>query len=268
MNYRLAMLDIDGTLQHRGRWNPGAQELVDLLHAQGLTIALCSGRTTGSMITLGEELTQAGFLASNSGSTVLERRGDHWVTLAHRTMPRDTFGEAVSRARETGLEVWVHTERDWLVAEKSERVDVEESFVGDIATLDDSTHRDDVGKLLLLAYDPGHRPVARGMGALPGVTTVASSDVYVDVVPEVSAAGKGGDVLIERLGLGWDQVIAVGDSENDRGMLSQAGCAVVISPMTLEALAAARPGQIRRPAADTAGALAAVREILSTQNNG
>ena len=74
--------------------------------------------------------------------------------------------------------------------------------------------------------------------------------------------------LIERLGLGWDQVIAVGDSENDRGMLSQAGCAVVISPMTLEALAAARPGQIRRPAADTAGALAAVREILSTQNNG
>lgn len=264
MNYRLAMLDIDGTLQHRGRWNPGALELVDLLHARGITVALCSGRTTGSMITLGRELRQAGFLASNSGSTVLERRGEEWVTLAHRAMSAAVFVEAIGRAREVGLEVWVHTEREWLVAEKSELVDQEESFVGDVSTLDRSTDRDDVGKLLLLAHDPGHRPVARGMGELPGVTTVASSDVYVDVIPEVSASAKGGDVLVERLGLGWDEVIAIGDSENDRGMLIRAGLGIAVAPMTLEALGQPGRGQIRRSVADTAGALAALRQELAT----
>ena len=31
MNYRLAMLDVDGTLKTAGDWNPGAEELLDLL---------------------------------------------------------------------------------------------------------------------------------------------------------------------------------------------------------------------------------------------
>lgn len=84
----------------------------------------------------------------------------------------------------------------------------------------------------------------------------------MDLVPEASAAGKGGDVLVDRLGIGWDEVIAIGDGENDSGMVSQAGLGIAISPLSVEALAPARPGQVRRAAANTAGALAALRAVL------
>ena len=56
MDFRLAMLDIDGTLRHKGDWFPGAVDLVHHLASSGLDVALCSGRTTGSMFTLAAEL--------------------------------------------------------------------------------------------------------------------------------------------------------------------------------------------------------------------
>ncbi|MEZ5086977.1 MAG: HAD family hydrolase [Tessaracoccus sp.] len=261
-NYRLAMLDVDGTLQHRGQWNPGALELVDLLHRRGITVALCSGRTTGSMIWLADQLGHVSFISANSGSTVLEKQGDQWATLAHRALAVDAVGHVIEKAAEAGIEVWIHTEREWLAEERTPRVDLDESFVGDSATVQALAARDDVGKLLLHTGDPGHEGIARGIGELPGVAAVASSSVFVDLVPEVSASAKGGDVLIERLGLGWEQVIAIGDSENDRGMLCHAGLAITIAPMTVDALTSPAPWQRRGEAADTAGALDVLREEL------
>lgn len=262
MEYRLAMLDIDGTLQHAGTWNPGAPELLDLLRTRGITVALCSGRTSASMTWLGDRVPHAAFVAANSGSTVWERVGDEWTVLAHRSLGAAQVGEIVATAEAAGIEVWAHTERDWLARERTPRVERDESFVGDTALLEDATSRDDVGKLLLLSSHPSHEPVARSLAALPGVAAVSSSEIFMDLVPEVSAAGKGGDVLVERLGIGWDEVIAIGDGENDSGMVSQAGLGIAISPLSVEALAPARPGQVRRAAANTAGALAALRAVL------
>ena len=263
MNYRLAMLDVDGTLQHRGEWNPGAMELVDLLYRRGITVALCSGRTTQSMLWLAEQLGHVRFVSANSGATVLERQGDEWVTLAHRAIDADAVGNAIERCAAAGIEVWLHTEREWIAAERTPRVELDESFVGDTASVQTLTARDDVGKLLLLIGKPGEAGIARSIGDVPGVAAVASSSVFVDLVPEAAAAGKGGDVLIERLGINWDEVIAVGDSENDRGMLRNAGLGIAIAPMTVEALGDARPSQTRREAADTAEALAVLRELLA-----
>lgn len=265
MNYRLAMLDVDGTLQHRGEWNPGAMELVDLLYRRGITVALCSGRTTQSMLWLAEQLGHVSFVSANSGATALERKGDEWATLAHRALDAEVVGRAIERCADSGIEVWLHTEREWIAAERTPRVELDESFVGDSARVQTLTARGDVGKLLLLVGEPGQDEIARSIGDVPGVAAVASSSVFVDLVPEAAAAGKGGDVLIERLGIGWDQVIAVGDSENDRGMLRNAGLGIAIAPITVEALGDARPGQLRREAADTAGALALLREILDAE---
>ena len=262
MNYRLAMLDVDGTLKTAGDWNPGAEELLDLLRSHGITVALCSGRTSASMTWLGDRVPHAAFVAANSGSTVWERTDDEWTLLAHRSLGAEQVSEIVATAEAAGIEVWAHTERDWIARERTPRVQRDESFVGDTALLEDAAGRDDVGKLLLLSSHPSHEPVARSLAALPGVAAVSSSEIFMDLVPEASAAGKGGDVLVDRLGIGWDEVIAIGDGENDSGMVSQAGLGIAISPLSVEALAPARPGQVRRGAADTAGALAALRDVL------
>lgn len=262
MTYRLAMLDVDGTLQHAGTWNPGAEELLDLLRSRGITVALCSGRTSASMTWLGGRVAHAAFVAANSGSTVWERVGDEWRVLRHRSLGVEQVSEIIATAEAAGIEVWAHTERDWLVRDRTPRVARDESFVGDTALIADAADRGDVGKLLLLSSAPSHEPVARGLAALPGVAAVSSSEIFMDLVPEASAAGKGGDVLIDRLGIGWDEVIAVGDGENDLGMISQAGLGIAISPIAVDDLAPARPGQVRRGAADTAEALAVLREVF------
>ena len=264
--YRLAMLDVDGTLQHQGSWHPGAMELLGVLRELGITIALCSGRAPVAMMSLAREVGGVDYLASNSGSTVLRRDGDGWATLAHRTIPREVFAELIGGARSHGLEAWAFTDRQWLIAERSARVEVEESFVGDRPTLGLHADRADVGKVLLHALDDTQQAAARAFGDLPGLVAVSSAATFVDLVPAVSAAAKGGDILVPALGLGWDEVIAIGDGENDRGMLSHAGLGIAVAPMTAELLDAPRPGQVRSSVADTAGAYAALADHLGASH--
>ena len=76
MDTPLAMIDVDGTLMHRDRWNPGAQELIKYLADRRFVIALCSGRPTGSLITLTRHMPEVSLISSNSGASVLARSLD------------------------------------------------------------------------------------------------------------------------------------------------------------------------------------------------
>ena len=180
------------------------------------------------MTWLGDRVPHAAFVAANSGSTVWERTDDEWTLLAHRSLGAEQVSEIVATAEAAGIEVWAHTERDWIARERTPRVQRDESFVGDTALLEDAAGRDDVGKLLLLSSHPSHEPVARSLAALPGVAAVSSSEIFMDLVPEASAAGKGGDVLVDRLGIGWDEVIAIGDGVCDVTMLQLAGVGIAM----------------------------------------
>lgn len=254
-DYRLALLDVDGTLRDGEGWKPHSRQLVNDLAEAGLTVALCSGRNTESLHGLAAGRPQIGFLAAGSGSLVQERTGEGWLTIGERFISPETIGWVREQAEAIGMELWAYTDRLWLVEAVNERVTAESHYVGAEATVGTFAGRDDIVKLLAFPLCKAHRSALEVIDAQRDLAVVQSYPGYFDIVRAEAAAGKGGDVLIERLGLDWSQVIAMGDGENDLGMLGRAGVAMAMAPLRITLLDPAEDGQRRFDCPDLATAM-------------
>ena len=259
----LAMIDVDGTLMHRGEWNAGAHELVTHLAGNGFRIALCSGRPTGGLITLARQMPSVSMIASSSGTTALARPSDDddapWQLLGHRTLDPDVVEEAVALADSAGIETWAYNDHQWLVRQITARVHEEETFIGDTPHVDPILGRRDIGKVLFLTDGIDNSSILDQVDEWDGVNLVMSGQAYADLIPAVAAHTKGGDLLIEHLGIGWDDVLAIGDGQNDLGMLTRAGQAIGVAPFDPQLLAGPAGRKRRGHAENTAGALDLVR---------
>lgn len=244
-NFALALLDVDGTLRDAEGWKAHAPQLLERLAAAGLRVALCSGRNTESLKGLASARPQIEFIAAGSGSLVLARDGEDWQTLETRFLPTDTVEWVRAQAEAVGMELWAYTNTEWLVESYNERVNFEASMVGSRPVVQSFAGRDDVVKILAFPLSRMHRAVLDTIDAQRDLAVVQSYPGYFDVVRAESVAAKGGDVLIEHLGIDWSQVIAAGDGENDLGMLSRAGAAMAMAPMRTMLLDPPQPGQHR-----------------------
>lgn len=260
MTFRLAMLDLDGTLLHVGDLKPGATDILERLDAAGVVVALCSGRSLEAMHLTAADLPQVSFLAAGGGSIVQARDDDGWRTIGERFLTIAQVSRVAEVTAHHGMELWAYTSSQWLIPARSQRTDFEERFTGVTPVVAPLVGRSDVAKLLTFADSPAHERVLETLGEAEGVSVVSSFEgadaagvpglegipAYFDVIPEASAQTKGGDVLIEALGIGWSDVLAMGDGPNDLGMLSRAGTALLMPPRTVAELDAPRPGQDRR----------------------
>lgn len=262
--FRVALLDVDGTLRHGDRWNPGTPELLNELHDAGVHVALCSGRTRGSLIDVVGDLPHVEYLASSSGASVHLRDGDDWRVIAHRPVPREAVELALQTAEEHGVEVWAFTKDEWMIAAESERARIESMYVGDVPRIVDlHEYSDQYGKVLFRLDTPDQVQALKQVNRLPGTSMVVSGAGYLDLVAEEAHLSKGGDVILERLGESWTHTISMGDSENDWGMLSRAGLAVCIPPMRASLLAPSDAEHIRLDADDTQDARRVVAKFLA-----
>ncbi len=263
MQHHLALLDVDGTLREGDRWLPGALDLVHDLHEAGVHVAVCSGRTTGSLVNLVRDLPDVEYLASSSGATVLRRAGDDWDVVHELPLPEGAVRMATEISRELGVEIWGFGARRWLIPHPSGWAMAEAPVVHDEPELGDLLADGQLAKVLFLIPDEARVPVVRERCVHPGTVFVRSGFAHYDLIREDAARDKGGDQIRRALGLEWSQVIAMGDGENDRGMLGLAGLGVCIAPLTDDQLAPAGPGQRRVSVPDTAAGRDAILAALA-----
>ena len=64
--------------------------------------------------------------------------------------------------------------------------------------------------------------------AFPGIVTLASGPQYIEIIPEGVDKALAVKLVREDLGLSSDQIMAIGDSENDMGMFVEAGTCVAM----------------------------------------
>ncbi len=254
------MLDVDGTLRDEGGWKPGALDLLDALAVAGVPIALCSGRPLESLLALAAERAEIAYVAAGSGALVQRRDGAGWTTVGTRFLPAALVAEVEGRAAGLDMELWAYTLDSWIVTAVSHRVTRDQTLTQATPVVVDSfTGRDDIIKLLAFARTPAQNSLLVELDGRPDLAVVESYPGYNDICLAASAATKGGDLLLADLGLGWGDVLAVGDGQNDLGMLSKAGTALLMEPLRTEMLAPASHGQVRVQCATLADALAAMQ---------
>lgn len=261
MAIKLALIDVDGTLRTEGRWHDGALEFIRGLHAAGIRVALCSGRATVSMQALAADLPELSYLASNGGATVLRRNDAGWEVVAHRALPPEAVRYAVEAAQAGGDEIWAYNSTEWLATCETSNSRHEQSFVDDAPRFTDIAAEPDVAKVLFIIENHDHAERIRARVAVPATVLVQSGRRYLDLLPEVAYSAKGGDVVVELADVGWEEVLAMGDGENDTGMLAKAEVAFAVGGLNIDELPS-RPGQIRRHVDDVREAEQVVSQCL------
>lgn len=237
MTIKLALLDVDGTLKNDQEWAPGALELLKRLGEAGVPISLSSGRTPFSLREMVQDIPEVTFLAGSGGGVLQERTPEGWHTLGgHRISPY-TVHPIIAETRDAGVELWIFTQDQWLVEAETETVKWDADITGSkytVVNFDDIT--DEVVKMAIIPTDDEERDYAYSLVAHEGVAVVQSHPKIIDIVPDNAMRYKGGDSIIGHLGIMWRDVLAVGDGENDLGMLGAAYKTFLMPPLTLDRL--------------------------------
>lgn len=264
MTIRLALFDVDGTLKHGSAWLPGALDLVRAVADAGVPVAVCSGRTAEALHLLADELGFVDLLAGNGGATVQVREGRGWRTIAQHHLDPDAVPGIVADLAAAGVEVWAYTPTRWLAAADTPNVAWEREATGTSPDIVDYATLTDIVKFVAVPASDADRAACLALADRYGVGVARSHPQLMDIAPLPALARKGADALVDHLGLAWDDVMAIGDSTNDVGMLSAVGLALVLPILTPDRLA---PGAGERIAvADAVEALAVLRPRLRSRS--
>lgn len=244
MSIRLVALDLDGTLlDPHNRITPRTAAAVAATAARGARVAIVTGRMYISAVPYAAELHLADHpLVSYNGALVKEYPSGRQV--AHRPVPLPAAQVVLELCRDRGYYVqgyWDDTCYVEQIIERTERY-CRNAGVDAVA----------VGPLLrymkepptkLLIFEPEER--------IPGieaelrvrlgdsVNTAASFPYFLEITHPEATKGRALAALAAHYGFGPENVLAVGDANNDLSMLTWAGHSGVMAHAVPEVQAAA-----------------------------
>lgn len=237
---QLAMLDVDGTLWHDG-WLPGALDLVDECCQRGWTLALCSGRPANSLMGVAQQLSGVSYIASGNGTAVWRHDDGDWTLVADRALSTQAVAELFALTETHPVRIWGFTVDEWLATADDEATRRIADFLDIEPVIDPLLGRDDLTKIEFTSatatsvYGDGDPlQVPRDLLDRHGLAAVSSVPGSMDVVLRAAAETKGGDLIAEDLGIGWDHIFAAGNGHNDLGMLRNAAISAALPHLTRE----------------------------------
>ena len=229
----LVVSDVDGTLvTHDKMLTPRAIAAVQRLHAAGVPFSVCSSRPPFGLRMLIEPLGLALPFGGYNGGTIVN---PDFSIVEQRLIPLDAAREAVGVFRANRIDCWVFAGNAWLilnpagshVAHETRTVQTPPTVVP--AFTDE--HLASAGKIV--GPNDDHDLIARLAAqlqeALGGRANVARSQpYYCDVVAPGIDKGRLVTLLAQRLQVPAQEIMVLGDMENDLEMFRVAGFAVAM----------------------------------------
>jgi len=241
----LVITDVDGTLVTRDKvLTPRAIAAVQRLHDNDIRFSICSSRPPFGLRMMIEPLQlKLPFGGYNAGAIV----EPDLSVVEQKLIPPEAAKEAVSTFRQHQVDCWVFTGNQWLVANPTgAHVDHERHTVETPPTVVrafEDSHFAAVGKIVGPSddYPKVARLVDLLQGALAGRASVGRSQAYYcDVTPPGIDKGRLVEFLAERLSVPQEEILVLGDMENDIEMFHHAGFAVAMGNATDEVKRAAQ----------------------------
>ncbi len=230
---RLVAIDVDHTLIGQDlRIGARARDAVGAAMAAGCLVTLASGRMFRATVPFAEELGIAVPLITYDGALIKSAR-THEV-VSHRPMPLEYARRVLTYARERGLHLNVYIDDRLYVESYDEEAlsymahaNVDATAVGDLSAFVALPPT----KLLVIAEEHEVERLLPELAARFGADlhVVRSLPRYIELTAGGVCKGTGLATLAEWLRVPREEVMAIGDSENDVSMLEYAGVGVAVA---------------------------------------
>jgi Cof subfamily protein (haloacid dehalogenase superfamily) len=267
MDYKLLVVDIDGTLLGRGRSiSAENRRALDRARRSGVRVAISTGRAVLACTSVLEQLALDGYHIFFDGALVSDLGSEVYA----RPLDRGVVGEAVEFARWLEIDLELYSAAHYFVERETWSTNAHRQFFGIEPSVVDFSglwQRERIIKAGLASVDSGQVAKARQFSArFDGrlYFSIARSPAFPGVeftnvvAPEVSK-GKALEALALHLGVLLSEVMAVGDGTNDITLLDKAGLAVAMDNAPDEVKAVA---DHIAPDVDQNGLAAAVERFL------
>jgi Cof subfamily protein (haloacid dehalogenase superfamily) len=213
----------------------------------GVTVLLASGRVVEAMESYADILGmkhRPGYLISNNGCTIT--RSDTGEKVYHKEIDGELAAEVHRRARDAGFPTEVYRGRNICVDRDNSWTDLDSRLSGLIKKILPDYAASLIAEPPVKMVIPGEpddiarfeTELVRDFGEQ--LTIFTSKPYFLEVLPRDADKGIALAHLAEELGIGRESVMAIGDSNNDLGMLEWAGTGVAMANANDTVKAAAR----------------------------
>lgn len=237
MKYKLLVLDLDGTLTNaKKETTPRNREALIRVQEQGVRLVLASGRPTYGIAPLADELRMGEF-----GGTILAYNGGEiidWQTrevLYHQTLPDDVIPYLYACAQRNSLPILTYN-NEYIVTESPDDLYVEkEAFLNKMAIQPTTDFLGTISlplpKCLIVGNPTPLMEVESELSLhLQGQISVYRSEPYfLELVPLGIDKAHSLAVLLTKLNIRREEMVAVGDGYNDLSMIQFAGLGIAMA---------------------------------------
>jgi Cof subfamily protein (haloacid dehalogenase superfamily) len=265
---RGVVLDVDGTLLDPAhRITAATRAAVARARDAGLHVLLASGRSPQGMTGYLAELGLDGPAVACNGALTFRLSDGAIRPLATRPLDRDVAAAAYALALEHGVETGWFTVDGWRVRALGPGAEEEAGLTGERPLVSPRLPDDGAEPPLKLMCIAVTRAQTAALPALrdrlpPGARGLFSHPRYLEICAPGADKARAVAAACAALGLRAADFAAIGDAENDLGMLRQAGVAIAMgnaAPAVLDAAAHRTAANDRDGVARAIDALLAAR---------
>ena len=236
MDYKLIALDLDGTLTNsRKEVTPRTRYALLEAQAQGKKVILASGRHPLGVYPIAHDLMleqHGGYIMSFNGGKIIECATNR--TIVTKLFPREYLPDIINVLQDSNITIITWDDRRIFANNKvNDYTYVEKDVLKlEMVTADDflGAIKFDVNKILL-AGEPDELDEYQKilMKRYDGLLEIYKSAPYfLEIMPFGVSKGSMLPLLLDKLGINRDELIAFGDNYNDMTMIGYAGMGVAM----------------------------------------
>ncbi len=247
MDYRMIVLDLDGTLTNRNKEiTPHTKEALFELKQKGGVIVLASGRPTYGVMPLARELEldqSGGYILSFNGGRIIDCKTKE--TIFARELPVSSNSRIIRMAEEHGVNILTYENEQIITPNGADEYVGKESAVNklEIKEISDmeSYVQFPVEKFLMLEDGDYLAMIEPKVKAALGrdYSVYRSEPYFLEILPKGIDKAASLERLLSRLDMRREEMIACGDGYNDLSMIKYAGLGVAMENAVLPVKAAA-----------------------------
>jgi Cof subfamily protein (haloacid dehalogenase superfamily) len=226
----LIAIDVDGTmLTSEHKLAPGAREAIKAVREQGMMAVLMTGRSTFAIRPYFESLDLSPYYIGAGGAFIAHIDGE---VISVRPIRFEDAAEITRRTRAGKMGICFH-ELEGLLCEMDEAtLKIVQGIVGSsVVRVEDvlKTTQADPVKITIFGERPQLERLNRELMTLDlPVSTTFSGPTFLEVTRRGVSKGRALAHLAELLEIPLDQVVAIGDQENDLSAFGVAGFSVAM----------------------------------------